>query len=507
MCYKKMILKYLIIILVLMKSSVLYSQHYFSKLYNANNTWSSCISILETDSGYIGCGISGDSITGGKDIVILKINSLGNLVFWKNFGEAGHNYYSGRPSSFHKNVDNGYSLGGSIENSSGSIALLLKFNEFGDTLWSSKFEYSNGYYQIASHCRETLDKGFILVGDRTVGAYNADVLLIKTDSLGNKEWEKTYGYGGVDYGFNVLQTHDGGYLIGGYSYIPGQNYSGDPIVIKSDSLGNKQWHKYYGSQYPESQAVVGIANDSNYIIGTTYADSMYTPEASYRRINIIKVNENGVTLWNKKYGNSWLCNTVNNIKILSDGSIIIVGYYDPGVGSFHWGWLFKINENGDSLWFRDYRIIFGESSKNDLYDVYPTNDKGFITCGQIVPFNEPPYVQHMWILKLDSVGCDTPGCDTTVAIPEIAYKKMDDDLYIYPNPARYKFQVTSSRFHVEPCIIEFYDIFGRKVKKIKVPNGQQQLSVDVRNWHNGLYVAVLKNNKKIIAKHKFMVLR
>jgi hypothetical protein len=144
---------------------------------------------------------------------------------------------------------------------------------------------------------------------------------------------------------------------------------------------------------------------------------------------------------------------------------------------------------------------------NQLNDVIETSDNGLLACGYVFPMQPDTGTQDAWVIKLDSIGCDTPGCDTTVAILEIAYENTEDELYIYPNPARYKFQVTSSRFHVEPCIIEFYDIFGRKVKEVKVPKGQQQLKVDVSNWHNGLYIAVLRNNKKIIAKQKFMVLR
>ena len=44
-------------------------------------------------------------------------------------------------------------------------------------------------------------------------------------------------------------------------------------------------------------------------------------------------------------------------------------------------------------------------------------------------------------------------------------------------------------------------------KEIKISKGQQQINIDVSRWNNGLYIAVLRNNEKIIAKQKFMVLR
>jgi hypothetical protein len=54
----------------------------------------------------------------------------------------------------------------------------------------------------------------------------------------------------------------------------------------------------------------------------------------------------------------------------------------------------------------------------------------------------------------------------------------------------------------EPC-----DVFGRKVKEIKVPKGQNEVIVNVSKWNRGIYIAVLWQNGKLIAKEKFMIMR
>ena len=60
----------------------------------------------------------------------------------------------------------------------------------------------------------------------------SDVWLIKTDSQGNEEWNKTFDSGvTIDYGYSIQQITDGGNIITGES-------GGDIILIKTDPNGN-----------------------------------------------------------------------------------------------------------------------------------------------------------------------------------------------------------------------------------------------------------------------------
>ena len=59
---------------------------------------------------------------------------------------------------------------------------------------------------------------------------------------------------------------------------------------------------------------------------------------------------------------------------------------------------------------------------------------------------------------------------------------------IYPNPATQKFVVRCSLFVERNCVIQVFDLFGRKVKEKKVLKGQQEIKVDVSGWQSGLYL-------------------
>jgi len=94
--------------------------------------------------------------------------------------------------------------------------------------------------------KRTSDGGYIIAGQTlSFGAGGGDLLVMKLDSNGNIQWQKTYGGPGQDLAYDVEETQDGGYIVGGGTGSFGAG-GWDMWILKLDSHGNVQWQKTYG---------------------------------------------------------------------------------------------------------------------------------------------------------------------------------------------------------------------------------------------------------------------
>ncbi len=309
----------------------------------------------------------------------------------------------------------------------------------------------------------------------------------------------------------MLQTWDTGFVIGGWSYIPGQDVTQDPLVIKTDGQGNFEWSLDLGGPYMDDKAKLCLTPDSCIMILTAYADSMWTPHFGYTRIEISKVDIEGNIIWNKKYGASRPENFVSKIILLDNGDYLACGYtlysayLDPA------GWLLRINSEGDSLWYREY-YYYPEGpdyGSNYLYDVSQAEDGGFIAVGQSFTFYPPNNTQKMWALKVDSVGCEISGC--WVGIDEASQNPGPDilatgELSIWPNPAQ---DWVSLRFLEnipdEKAELRIYNLIGKQILNKSIFIQNSSASLNISGLIPGIYIVFCKDEKGMERKGKMVV--
>jgi hypothetical protein len=494
--------------IILLCSVFAFSQEpiYFNNIYNPVNTYASGRGILQVDNFYYGIFGTWEPPDYWYKLAIFKMDMSGNLIDWNLVGEDYHEYYAGSVGgTLIRTNDGNFAFTCQVEDANTGYGTLVKLNLDLDTLWKKDY-YTENDLTLTIKVKQTPDGGYIIVGQvkpEQGTYYNA--LLLRTDSFGNELWHQDYGGNWAEQGTDVIQTPDGGYLIGGYFWKPGYDHSLDAMVIKTDSLGNEEWTQYYGNpDVDDDMALVAMADDGNYLVATVYGEWIIAPEARTGRMYIVKVDQEGNTVWDIKIGPKMYASYVKNLRYTQDGNLIASGFFmdDTTSDYIYKGFLYKFTQEGDSIWMRDYNHFNNQYDRNFFYDAYPTSDNGYIAIGKALP--DMGGNNKMWIVKVDSMGCDTPGCNTGVNMFEwIAEEK--GELKVWPNPTKSKFEVWSLEFEVAGNkIIRVYNSQGLKVEEIKIPKGIESMEVDVSKYTNGLYYLQYIHANKILETVKFI---
>jgi WD40 repeat protein len=197
---------------------------------------------------------------------------------------------------------------------------LLRTDSLGDTLWTRTYGEEDG--QEGRSLALTPDGGCIITG------YNGEALwLLKTDSLGDTLWTRIYEYGDAysEKGHCVQPTSDGGYIITGVANYMLFRGNGDLWLLKTDSLGDILWSRIYGAGDIDEGKSVRETPDGGYIITGVKGYAMERGGALW----LLKTDSLGDTLWTRIIGNTPDARG-DCVQLTSDGGYIITGFSTYG---------------------------------------------------------------------------------------------------------------------------------------------------------------------------------
>ncbi len=340
--------------------------------------------------------------------------------------------------------DGGYILGGQSNSGvsgsksqpsvGGADYWVVKIDSAGVKQWDKTF--GGGSDDRMYRLELTPDGGYILAGESSSGASGSksqgnqggtDYWVLKIDSAGVKQWDKTFGGGGDDKLTGLQLTPDGGYVVAGQTISGASGDRTDPgqggfdyWVVKMDSVGTMQWDRSVGGVDNDlCNALVATADGSYVIGGFSYSeatgDKTETNRGGYDYW-IIKLDSAGVKVWDRTLGGAAFDNLTSLIST-ADGGYLAGGFSNSGVSGEKSGavrgdfdnWVVKLDSAGVKQWDKTY----GGDGYDSMNSMIQTRDGGYLfgsqsnsgLNGEKTRANYgAPSTPDYWIVRTDSAG-------------------------------------------------------------------------------------------------------
>ena len=466
---------------------------------------------------------------GATDGWLFKIGNESSIIWEKTYGGSlGDGIFRIFPAD-----ENNFYLLCSANSSDGDISFdpypetadywILKVNSNGEIIWD-KILGGNGDEQMWTGT-VTSDGGIIAFGwttsnDGDVSIYYGgyDMWLVKLNGDGEKECDFSIGTDGFDFGQAIIQTSDGGFLVGGSSAIGNggnlictpQSWAAEAILVKLDASLNIEWKQCYGGS--DHDGVTALAEISDGYIFGAYVNSNDGEISGWHGDNdiwIVRTDLWGNIIWQNCFGGS-LSEFTSKIIVTDDDDILISGSTQSTDGDVTGNhtiseykydiWMVKLNSAGELLWEKCFGGIWDEQVN---FGFIKKTDSNFVIAGQTdygpsFDVNCTPhgglYDKDLWVFEIKDT---LTSVQTNVA--------FELNLKVCPNPASsditLAFQNTEHHTNMQ---LECYNIYGQQVHTEKIWKGQQETKIDLRGWAKGLYFAVVKSEGTLAGSVRFI---
>lgn len=270
---------------------------------------------------------------------------------------------------------------------------LIRTDSIGDTLWTKTYGYPN--WDWALSIENVSDSGFIISGasyPEDTGGY-CDAYILRTDENGDTLWTRAYGWDRDDYGVSIKPLSYGGYIIVGYAIKPFYSNREDIYLIRMDINGDTLWTKIYGKTNQEYGSSIQECPDSGFIV-SGWTNSL---GAGGFDAYLLRTDKNGDTLWTRTYGgdgDDW----GRSVLLLKDSGFVVCGAAYSGSAGECDLYIIRTDKNGDTIWTKSYGGIGWEEG----YSIQPVSDSGFIISGVMEVLNTNVF--SVYVVRIDMNG-------------------------------------------------------------------------------------------------------
>ena len=378
---------------------------------------------------------------------------------------------------------------------------VVKLNPLGDIQWQKCIGGSGfdaGYSIVQAHNNGYIVVGESRSsdGDIPYSLGSTDGIVAKLSLSGDIEWIKVIGGSFADHIYSIVLTSDGGYILAGSTEsndgnISTNNGGFDAWIVKLDSLGNIQWEETYGGTKNDGAEYISQTYDKGYIItgeaSSNDGDVIGYHDSEYTDIWILKLDSIGTLMWQKCLGGS-SADWGNSIIQSEDSAYIVAGYSHSSDGdvSFSHGaqdyWIVKL----DSVGYLQWEKTFGGDSTDVATAIVQNTNNDYIITGYSMSNN-------------DDITNNLGGADIwTICISSetgIIENEKKIEHRIYPNPATDWLYFDS--WH--NSYVEIYSIKGQLIKTIT--SDETKVEINLQDLSPGTYfIKIVNDNGRTIQK-------
>ena len=463
------------------------------------------------DNGYIMAGTTTSYGSGGRDVLVIKTNAVGDTLWTRTYGGPLDNEYG---FCVQVTDDGGYVVSGvasSFYDVEGDM-YLVRLTATGDTLWTRT--YGGIGYEWGSYVQQTSDGGFVIAGQTPAfGAGGFDVYMVKVDANGGVAWTKTYGSSGLETASAIQQTADGGYILSGQTSFGAG--TGDFLLVKTDATGTMEWAKAYGVAGTEDGVTVKQTTDGGYVIGGS-SENILGPTGE--DMCLIRIDPAGDVLWAKLYGGSVTDECYEVIQTPDGGFALCGKSFSFSTAGDYDVYVVKTDAQGVVQWSKTYGGSTSSSHNEIGRSIDVTSDGGYVIAGESM-YGFGIGLKNAYVIKTDALGmsgCNegspatitasythqvfvppmftSSGGTATLPATVVSAGTIQTDLCIvsavqesevpgaslvaYPNPASDIVRIEGTR---SVGSLTVFDVVGRQIAQVS--SGQ----IDVSGWRDGVY--------------------
>ncbi len=366
----------------------------WQQFLGSNDTRDTTKGILPVkDGGYIILGDSISPVDWSYKWWIVKVDSKGELLWNITFFENELDSFP-FPISLASGVNEGFVLVGVKEQENSNNIWFIKFDDYGNELWNITYRIRG----IPNDIIQTED-GYIVVGEFLFEDDQPVAGVLKIDEIGNLAWTNDFEGTLV----STTEVDDEGF------YLVGEN-SHDAMIIKIDSHGHQQWNKTYplSNRRTQFNAIERTDNGNLVVIG-----EVNNFIEGYHEMRFVKIDVNGNLILEKIIDGPYDSEIGLDIDQTTDGSFVVLGCYGSVPGGKMC--LVKIDSKGTNCWEKSidgYVILYMYGDEM----IHPTKDGGYVLTGMTEIPGVPAYFPNVFITKYCSEDVFNPT--VTITKPE-----------------------------------------------------------------------------------------